>query len=591
MYYVNPKSGHTYIALKPAAAENGINRQDDTRQLSASVPASGSRGIGSSTAPAASTSRNATALFADDTSTDDTDSDGQGGQAGPSRLPTVEKSAQAGSTWAMQPPKEQQAHHKEVANASTSPQKRDRFTYFGPRRSEPTRSVSTASQQPQQASEKADELGNRRAAVGAGAESDNDEEEDLLSAIRESLGAPSQQNVTLPPVVPIRKQPASLSAAAIRETVAEYGLDEPVNEDLDMSNVDSHGFFNEGGNATFTPSRFRDDAQDQYGEEIPFDQIQPQAGPSQRRPDAGENDNEDSDFDMDAPVRSHQRTSSGGGSARKEVPDIMLDGYKATRSRGRSARPGPPGMDETSTRDSSVQDADSQEGGDLDDDADDKPDQDLQLKPTIARRGPTKPGTLHRQSSNQNDDSSDDDVVVVTSVRVGAPPAKSKEDREAEWQARQAKRKEREARRLEKEKSSLKRKRNPLPNFRNTQAEEAKELKAAYEIYLNDLNKKRSALEGSSRDQVIDIDAHQENETMPQAMNDLATVAEENASWTQVFSYESAKGRGTRPDYNTVKFWPYNLPFPGRLKDEAIVAVAGGCVVSPASRVAELYIR
>ena len=30
---------------------------------------------------------------------------------------------------------------------------------------------------------------------------------------------------------------------------------------------------------------------------------------------------------------------------------------------------------------------------------------------------------------------------------------------------------------------------------------------------------------------------------------------------------------------NTVKFWPYNLPYPGRRKGEAIVAVAGGCII------------
>ena len=76
--------------------------------------------------------------------------------------------------------------------------------------------------------------------------------------------------------------------------------------------------------------------------------------------------------------------------------------------------------------------------------------------------------------------------------------------------------------------------------------------------------------------EIIDLDAEATVEELP----DLITEAEKNASWTQMFSYESLKGRGNRPDCNTVKFWPYNLLFPGRAKNEAIVAVAGGGVVS-----------
>jgi hypothetical protein len=100
-------------------------------------------------------------------------------------------------------------------------------------------------------------------------------------------------------------------------------------------------------------------------------------------------------------------------------------------------------------------------------------------------------------------------------------------------------------------------------------------LKLAYQAYLTDLQKSKSKA-GSSMHEIIDLDAEATVEELP----DLITEAEKNASWTQMFSYESLKGRGNRPDYNTVKFWPYNLLFPGRAKNEAIVAVAGGGVVS-----------
>lgn len=202
----------------------------------------------------------------------------------------------------------------------------------------------------------------------------------------------------------------------------------------------------------------------------------------------------------------------------------------------------------------------------------------MDLKLTAPKRGPTKPGTVRRRSDD--DGSSDSDTVVVTSVRAGAPPAKTREQLEAEREQRQRDRKEREARRearkLEKEKSSRKRKRNPLPNFRNTQGQELSELKAAYQTYLADLRKLKNGMEGSGANQVIDLEAEETAEPLP----DIAAVAEGKASWTQVFSYETHKTKANRPDYNTVKFWPYNLPFPGRRKDEAIVAMAGGCVVS-----------
>lgn len=86
--------------------------------------------------------------------------------------------------------------------------------------------------------------------------------------------------------------------------------------------------------------------------------------------------------------------------------------------------------------------------------------------------------------------------------------------------------------------------------------------------------------------EILDLEAEAAT-TAVEELPDLLTEAEKNARWTQMFSYESLKGRGNRPDYNTVKFWPYNLPFPGRAKDEAIVAVAGGCVVRPDLRIVD----
>lgn len=218
------------------------------------------------------------------------------------------------------------------------------------------------------------------------------------------------------------------------------------------------------------------------------------------------------------------------------------------------------------TRDSSVQDAESMEEQELDDE---KPEVSKSLS---QKRGPTKPGRRH-----VSDGSSSDDVIVVTSVRVGAPPPKTREEREAEREERRKLRKEKELKKLEKEKIRKKRERNPLPTFRHTSTQEANELELTYKTFLKELAK---AKQGTSVNIIIDLDAEEDGKTTTQQnLPDLATVASENSSWTQMFSYASLKGKGNRPDYNTVKFWPYNLPFPGRQKNEAIVAVAGGCVV------------
>lgn len=207
---------------------------------------------------------------------------------------------------------------------------------------------------------------------------------------------------------------------------------------------------------------------------------------------------------------------------------IALDGY-----RGRAGGAGPPGMRDKTSRDSSAQDDsdmpdDAQEGG---------------LQRTTAVAGPSKP-TKPKTSSQYDfdDDDDDDDVIVVTSTRAGAIPAqsKTKDEKEVEREARQR------AKELREKKRDSERKR-PLPTFRHQEHEEEAEMNAAY-------NARRSKLEG------VSIDAEQ-------------------SPWEMVESFEAPKGRGKRPDWNTVKFWPYNLPFPDRREGEAIVAVAGGCNV------------
>lgn len=381
-FFADPKSGNAYIVLKRAimtkneASTSGSahSRQgstssgrQDSRQLSASVPASSSRlSAGPSTftleaSASASTSRQPakpTPLFADDSEsseTEGTNSDvSESGRKRTSRVTDKDDARRhSDSTWAMQRPKEQQMHTKEVANASISPQKRDRFAHPGPRKSAPVASRSVSAQQEKVVPR-----------LGGAEESD---EEDLLSAIRESQSAAPPSKVPEGPpepslAIPVRKQPAPPSVDALRETAAGHGLDS--HGDGTMFNRDDaynaysggdHMTLDNGGDATLTPSRYlNNDFQEQYGEELRLDQMQSQAGPSRHTLDGEEDDEDDFDLDMNtrrrSTSRSHHRTSSGGGSARKEVPDLLFDGYKATRSRGRWARPGPPGMDEASVR-------------------------------------------------------------------------------------------------------------------------------------------------------------------------------------------------------------------------------------------------
>lgn len=185
------------------------------------------------------------------------------------------------------------------------------------------------------------------------------------------------------------------------------------------------------------------------------------------------------------------------------------------------------------------------------------------------------------RSRDGADDDSDDDVIVVTSVRVGSAPSKTLQEREAERdekrREREIRKAAREAERLEKEKLHEKRRRNPLPNFRHTQEQEMQELKEVYQAYLAKLHVQSHTLPSDSLGFMAGATvAETGRESL---LETVASSSSRNASWTQCFSYESGKSRLNRPDYNSVQFWPYNLPFPGRRRNEAIVAMAGGSVV------------
>lgn len=255
------------------------------------------------------------------------------------------------STWGMQRPQEQQQHTKDVANASVSPQKNDKGIRPKPRQSAPAASTSASIVRPAYVD------GVHRGNGPAGQSSDD--EEDLLRAIRQSLSTvpasqSQQQEEDLLPPLPIRKQPAPPPTAALREVAADHGLEYGYNNDASerayhMNEESNNMAVDELGDAEPAASNVQN-GQEEYGYEIPIDQIASQAGPSRLQV---ESDADDFDLDMtavrrSASVKSHHRTSSGGGSARKEMPDQFFDGYKATRARGRSARPGPPGMDEAS---------------------------------------------------------------------------------------------------------------------------------------------------------------------------------------------------------------------------------------------------
>lgn len=355
MYFEDPKSGHTLLALQQASTNRASSSQaprastsrQDSRDPSTSIRNNGAQASDPLFRAASPVERGANSSE-DDSITSDSDSDRSARRAARKNDSARRHSD---STWGMQRPHVRQQQTKEIASASISPQKKDKTVRPGPRRSAPVASTSALGPQ---TTDLASQAINGNVANGS------DDEEDLLRAIRQSMSAAppsgSQQQAQLPTAIPLRKQPASPSMAAIREVAAVHGLeleeDKHVFQQPNPVQVIGGMPTNGDADATATPSQFQG-GQEEYGVEIPFDQVQNRAGPS-RLQDGDGFDGIDFDLDMDTtnrssnPVKSHHRTTSGGGSARKEMPDQFFDGYKATRARGRSVRPGPPGMDEAS---------------------------------------------------------------------------------------------------------------------------------------------------------------------------------------------------------------------------------------------------
>ena len=220
----------------------------------------------------------------------------------------------------------------------------------------------------------------------------------------------------------------------------------------------------------------------------------------------------------------------------RDIPAPLLGPYQAARSGGTGL-----GLNsiDSSTRDSSAVDEESAEEAEAGSEAEGN-------KPTMT----VLKSSIDSQLMNSEDDD-EDDVVHVTSIAAGLAPAKprkSKEERDLERQERKIRRASREERKKRKRKK-------PIPNYRYGELVEQSQLLEAYQ---------------ERKDTIV-----------LSGVNDIEEEEERRNDWRIFESFEPPKGRGRgRSDFNTVKFWPYNLPFPGRKRDEAIVAVAGGCSVS-----------
>ena len=137
----------------------------------------------------------------------------------------------------------------------------------------------------------------------------------------------------------------------------------------------------------------------------------------------------------------------------------------------------------------------------------------------------------HAHQTDSHAVSDQDDVLVhvatKSTVSVGKP-------------GHNATRTDKDKRRSEKR---GKRPKKPLPNFRHNTEQEHVEYTAAYAAW-------------------------QDTQSQP------------SSDWQIVCAFEEISRRHKdNTEMNTVKFWPYNLPYPGRRKGEAIVAVAGGCII------------
>lgn len=219
------------------------------------------------------------------------------------------------------------------------------------------------------------------------------------------------------------------------------------------------------------------------------------------------------------------------------LPAPLLDGYGAARAAGGHAIAITLSTeDETSTRASSAVAQDDDELLQVDSLAP------TSFKPTKAarKRSVAPDRTQTREASLRPPEDEEDDVVFVAARPHGAPPEpprKTKAEREQERLEKEKRREERRARKRKK----------PLPTFRHTIDEEHEELMEAYRI---------------RKEQITQMGTP------------------EVSSWEVMCSYEEPKGTNRSTTvFNSVKFWPYHLPYPGRLENEAIVAVAGGCLV------------
>lgn len=168
---------------------------------------------------------------------------------------------------------------------------------------------------------------------------------------------------------------------------------------------------------------------------------------------------------------------------------------------------------------------------------------------------PTRPNTTFRRTARHSEGAEDDDDdgdgggLTVSSVPIGVVPGrtgKSKAEREAERKEAS------ERRQRERDAQKRKRSRKAFPTFRTNLDSEYDELMAAYK-------ERREA-------------------------RVLATLPPEEdkaqQTWQLFESWQPPSGSNAGADMNAVAFWPYNLPYPGRQKDEAIVAICGGTAVS-----------
>lgn len=216
------------------------------------------------------------------------------------------------SAWGIQVPKEQQRHKQSIP--SSSPAKPMPFQSSLPRRS--TTAERNSHQPPDQG--------------------DEDDGSDLLSAIRNS----QSQIPTLVNTQRLSSQPTPVPQHHQGQQNTRDVLPNDVQPAWERS---QHMAAADDGELDL-----------RWGAAVP-------ASISQATRPIRVDSEDEEDFDMSMPPesdytrrsggkRSHQKTSSGGGSSKRHLPAIIFDGHSANRSRGRSTVPMPPGLDDSSVR-------------------------------------------------------------------------------------------------------------------------------------------------------------------------------------------------------------------------------------------------